>query len=149
MSSYATRAQFEAYVEGWVTDDADALDRLLERATRDVDNLLGPLWPRSSAPFLGLKLDPDTDLDDVGAEALARATCAQALHRFQYVEPAGALVGTEVRKSVKGPDFEVTYGDGGAAAPLGLAGTGRYAPELVDELAPLAYLRVRGARARA
>lgn len=148
MSSYATVADFEAYVEGWVTDDPDALTRLLERATRDVDAVIGPLWPRAVDPFLGLKLNPDADLDAVGAAALSRATCAQAFYRFTVVEPAQFAAGGEVRKSVKGPDFEVTYADAGAA-PVGAGGTGRYAPELALELAPIAYLRRTGARARA
>jgi hypothetical protein len=39
MTTYATRTDFEGYVDGWVTTDADALDRLLQRAESDVDSL--------------------------------------------------------------------------------------------------------------
>lgn len=149
MSSYATVPEFEAYVEGWVTDDEAALERLLERATRDVDDVIGPLYPRRVNPFRGLKLDPASDLDDAGREALSRATCAQALHRFLFLEPAQAAAAANPAgavKAIKGPDFEVTYADG--ASPVTGAG-GHYSPRLRDELAPLSYLRRRGARATA
>jgi hypothetical protein len=149
MSSYATNADFEAYVEGWVTDDANALDRLLERATLDVDELLGPIPPRASSPNQGLKLNPPTDLTPIAAAALRDGVCEQALHRFKFVEPAGLAAQQNpagALTTVKGPDFEVTYSPG--QNPVTGAG-GLYAPALGRILRPLAYLQVRGARARA
>jgi hypothetical protein len=48
MATYATQADFELYVEGWVTTDAAALERLLLRAERDVDRLLPHYTPTSA-----------------------------------------------------------------------------------------------------
>jgi hypothetical protein len=148
MPAYATVADFEAYVPGWVTDDADELDKLLERASRDIDSLLGPVRYRLDGVYAGFKLDPAADLDDAGAAALARATCAQAEHRYRFVEPglsAAAATGGRVAKSTKGPDFEQTFEDD--ARPF-VNATGLYSPRLRIELAPLSYLRSAGARAR-
>lgn len=140
MATYATVADFEAYVEGWTTTDEEALERILERAERDVDRVLGPI---ARDPDTGLKLDPD-DLTTLERAALARAVSAQAYHRITHrgegtggVEPA--------RKRIKGPDFEVEFAE---AASTGTDGNNRLAPELAEELEPLSYLRPRGARAR-
>lgn len=132
MSAYATRAQFEAYVEGWVTDNNAALDRLLERATRDVDNVLGPLPTHRAGAYAGLKVDPAADgWDAVELEALARATCAQALHRFR--NPGGIFDGERRVGRISGPDFAEDYADAGS--------TGRYSPDVALELAPIAHRR--------
>lgn len=146
MPAYATNSDFEAYVEGWVTDDPAALTRLLERATSDVDEVLGPLPYIQTGTYAGRKIDPASLLDHERA-ALARATCAQAEHRWRYLEPATKAATADQRqvKQIKGPDFETTYGDG-TAAP-GVTGTGRFDPRLPAELAPLA--RIRRLRARA
>lgn len=40
MATYANQADFEGYVEGWVTSDPAALERLLERAEKDIDRIL-------------------------------------------------------------------------------------------------------------
>jgi hypothetical protein len=114
MPAYATQADFEGYVPGWTTDDPAELAKLLERASRDVDYLLGPLRPLLDGPFAGFKVDPST-LADPHRTALARATCAQAEYRFRYVEPgveAATAAGGRNITGTKGPDFEVTYGQG-------------------------------------
>lgn len=142
MPAYATVAEFEEYVEGWVTDDEATLTRELERASRDVDRfILNGYPPLNTGAFAGLKVDP-TLLAAWQADALARATSAQALHRIRTA-PASTDAPEPRRKRVKGPDFEVEYVDGD------LKGSGRYSPELEAELAPLALFRQRTARARA
>lgn len=138
MPTYAQRADFEAYVDGWVTDDPAALDRLLERAERDIDLLMG------NRPVLdtGLKLAL-ADLAPWEADALARAVCAQAEYRFTVGE--AALRGgsaTPVIKSVKGPDFEKTY-----AVADQPAGQRKYGPKVRDELATIHHLRALTGRA--
>jgi hypothetical protein len=76
---YATQAQLEAYLadtpEVSVPGDAEAVERLLQRAETAVDLILGS-WPRFAT---GRKLDP-AQLDLVQREGLARATCAAAQH---------------------------------------------------------------------
>lgn len=134
MPSYATNADFEAYVEGWVTDDPASLTRLLERATRDVDRLLGARGVRATGDYAGLKLDP-TALRSWEAKALSRATCAQAEWIFRNGPAIDA--GRRVASS-SGPDFSVTYADD--------AGTGRYSPRLDVELEPISHLRRLTAR---
>lgn len=139
---YTSRAAFEAYVEGWVTDDPVALDRLLMRAERDVDALLGAWQPREDT---GLKLAPD-ELLPWEADALSRTVCAQAEHRFVTTE--GALRGetqTAALRRIKGPDFEKEYATS-VAAPKAPA---RYGPKVRQEITPIAHLRMLGARARA
>lgn len=132
--TYADLDDLEAYIEGWVTDNAQAANRLLVRAERDVDLILGPLPRRSDN---GLKLKP-AELQGWEADALARAVCAQAEHRFRMGDELDARQATTVR----GPDFEVTYEAG--------AGGGRtlYSPRVALELAPIAHLRRLTARAR-
>lgn len=100
MPTYATRAAFEAYVEGWTTDDPAALDRLLERAERDVDYAAGG-WPID--PATGLKFDPAT-LPTWQADALSRATCAQAEYRHSMSEE---FMVKAQHSRVSGPDFTV------------------------------------------
>ena len=136
MAAYATVAQFEDYVEGWVTDDEAALERYLERATLEVDLLLGP-WPRDSET--GLKVIP-AELYGWQADALARATCAQAEYLIE-VGPAGRVRPQASR--IAGPDFTVEYdlAAGGPAPRLG--------PKVAGELEPLrALLRPAPVRAR-
>jgi hypothetical protein len=137
MTAYATVADFEAYVEGWITDNEAALERLLERASRDIDAVIGLFPVITTGNYAGFKLDPTT-LDDVHRQALARATCAQARHRFDTDTAAAA---EPRQKRVDGPDFKIEYELPAPAAT-------RYAPELVDELAVLGLPR-RTARSRA
>ncbi len=137
MPAYATEAQFDSYVEGWNTTDPDALARLLERASRDIDRIFGPRHPVRAGTFAGFKLDPAA-LETWEAEALARATCAQAEHRFLTGEKE--LAGSRPVKRVKGPRFETEYGDGGRS--------GLYGTRVGLELEPLAHLRGLTARAR-
>lgn len=103
MAAYATNAEYEAYVEGWVTDNAAVLTRLLERATRDVDRALGAYAMQTTGTYAGLKVDPAT-LEAYEKQALSRATCAQAEYRFQMGEEFFVRAqGVEE----KGPDFTI------------------------------------------
>jgi hypothetical protein len=135
---YTNRTAFEDYVEGWVTDDAAALDRLLERAERDVDALFVLLPIITSGTYAGRRFDPTT-LAAWEREALSNCVCAQAEFRFMRGEEQIARGRTAT--SVKGPDFEQAYSDVGTA--------GRYSPKLDIELQPLSRWRQLGARARA
>lgn len=135
MPTYATAADCTAYIDGLVIDDAPAFDRLIERAERDVDRVLGP-YPRQDAT--GLKWDL-TWLLPWQTEALARAVAAQVEYLLT-VKPED-VVGGRLPQSVKGPDFEVTYADGATNLP-------RIGARVAHELEPLAPLiRARGARA--
>jgi len=99
-SVYATVADVESYIEGWTTTDSAALDRLLDRASRDIDNLLGDYGDRE--PTTDLKLDPSA-LTVHQAYALRRATCAQAEYRFTMGE--GFFVEDQYSFTA-GPDFQ-------------------------------------------
>lgn len=95
--TYATAADLIAYaVDLSVTPPTGAAaERLLERASEDVDRVLGPY-----AVWMGgeRKLDPAL-LTTAARSALARATCAQAVHRivlgpdFFDAEPEDLLSG--------------------------------------------------------
>lgn len=135
MPTYADRAAFEDYVEGWVTDDADALDRLLGRAERDIDRLL---VGNPALTTTGLRIDPAT-LSAWERDALSRAVCAQAEHRVTVGE--AALREAIRAQRVKGPDFDVVYSN----SPEG-AGPRMYGPKVALELAPIAHLRPLTAR---
>lgn len=149
MPSYATQADFEAYVEGWVTDDPAALARLLERASRDIDYLLGS-WPvATTGDYAGLKLDPTTLLDFEG-EALSRAACAQGEHLFLVGQARAADTassGTPARTREKGPDFEVQYAATATVLSLVAGGDQTYGPKVRQELAPITHLRQLAGRA--
>lgn len=135
---YATVGDFETYVEGWVTDDAAALGRYLERAERDVDSLF-PLRPIIRAgTYAGRRFDV-TRLTVLEAAALARAVCAQA----EYLIDTGPEVAAGTAPTrVKGPDFEVDL-------PAGVTGARvRYSAKLPNELLPLEPYRTRTARLR-
>jgi hypothetical protein len=140
MASYATQADFEAYVEGWVTDNAAALARLLERATRDIDRLLAARPIITSGTYAGHKVDP-TKLRDHDRAALARVVCAQAEYRFDAGEATHAAHGHGGR--VRGPDFEQELPKG----PTG--GRPRIGPKVAEELDAVRWLIPTGARARA
>lgn len=142
---YAARADVETYIEGWVTDDAAALDRLIERAERDVDALF-PLLPIiTTGTYAGRRFDPTT-LATYERQALINCVCAQAEFRFTKGEELLAGGVPRVQSRVKGPDFEVQYADAGGT--LAAAGSGRYSPRLDTEILPLdPYRRSGGARA--
>lgn len=139
MAAYATQADFEAYVEGWVTDNADALGRLLERASRDIDALMGPRGPILSGAYTGFKFDPTT-LAATDRKALADATCAQAEFRFDQGEVAFAGYGVGGR--VSGPDFAY---DAPSPAAGGAVHVG---PKVRAELMRINHLRTLFATAR-
>jgi hypothetical protein len=134
---YVTGADFTNYVEGWVTEDAAALDRLLTRAERDIENLFRAVPIIGTGTYAGHRFDP-AYLTVWEFDALKRAVCAQAEYRFTIGEEA--LAGP-TPGDVKGPDFEITY-PGGKGRP-------RYSEKLAGELAPLERFRVRSARAHA
>lgn len=122
-AAYATQADFEAYVEGWVTDDPDALDRLLIRATDDVDSILGDYVLYDSGPYMGRKLNPPDDLTFTENRALTRATCAQAEYRNTMGEEH--FVRPRLHSS-SGPEFTIDESVPwiGPKAMRELAGTG-------------------------
>lgn len=74
MATYATIADYEAYVPGWVTDDPVALEKYLVIGERYIDMALGRYGRISQTT--GLKLDPAT-LEVWRRKALANAVCAQ------------------------------------------------------------------------
>lgn len=128
--AYATVADVEAYIEGWVTDDAAALNRLIARAEDDVDRLLGPRVPNpgpllSPAPD-GRAYDPSV-LPTKQANALRDATCAQVEYRAEMGEE---FFRRPRYDQVAGPDFTTT----------GKAGW--YAPKAVRTLAGSGLMRV-------
>lgn len=89
MATYATAAQLADYVldnEDVSAPQGDAAERLLRRAERDVDRVVGP-WPILST---GLRFDPGM-LPVTAREALARATCAAA--EFRLLVGESELVG--------------------------------------------------------
>lgn len=105
MATYAQTSDFEAYVEGWQTDDAGALERVLERAEEDIDDML-------SGDYLtvnGRKRDPSVSavnpmtVNEI--KYLMRATCAQAEYRI--VQGEDFFVQTQY-DSVSGPDFSTS-----------------------------------------
>ncbi|MGI8511399.1 MAG: hypothetical protein ACR2NH_02095 [Solirubrobacteraceae bacterium] len=96
---YATVADLQSYIEGGTTLDAAALERVLERAERDVDNLLGD-YDRD--PDTDRKLAPDT-LPAHQQRALRRATCAQAEYRIAMGEQ---FFIEDQFQFVAGPDFQ-------------------------------------------
>lgn len=104
MTAYATTAEFESYVEGWVTDDEDALERLLDRASEDIDSIVGPYPIIESGDYAGRKLDPTTLVYSQG-RALERATCAQAEYRFEMGE---AFFTRPQYDSSSGPEFSAS-----------------------------------------
>jgi hypothetical protein len=99
MPTYAQASDLEAYVEGWVTDNPAAVDRLLERAERDIDYAAGA-WPIAD-PVNGLKFVPGS-LAAWQTKALVRATCAQAEYRFEMGEE---FMVKAQHARVQGPDF--------------------------------------------
>lgn len=86
MAVYASAADLAAYVadnpELPLPAAPEAQERLLARAERAVDLVLGP-WPRFAN---GRKLDPAA-LDTTQRAALSRATCAAAEH-LAMLDPA-------------------------------------------------------------
>lgn len=92
---YATVEDFADYVEGWSTDDDEALERLLTRASRDIDSFAGRRRVQSDTGFKFITAFPasgETDptyLDEFETwqvDALKRATCAQAEYRLAQGE---------------------------------------------------------------
>lgn len=144
-ATYATVADYKAYIEGAPGVDDARIGRELVRAERDVDRVLGPMRRDDTT---GLKVDP-TQLPPYMAAALSRAVCAQAVFLITSAPAVGSAPGAVVLEE-QGPEFRIKYatpavaGTGGAAAV-----TGRLAPAVADELEPLSFLRPRGARARA
>lgn len=137
---YATQADFEAYVPGWVTDDAVSLAKYLEAAERDVEALFPFLPYITTGTYTGHRFDL-AGFTALEVASLKRAVCAQA----EYLIATGDEVAIGAAPTrVKGPDFEVDY------ATTVAAGTGRvrYSAKLPRELAPLRRFRTPYARVR-
>ena len=140
MPAYATQAEFEAYVEGFVTTDPAALARLLERASHQIDRLFAPRPIIGTGTWAGFVFDP-TKLAEGYRAALADATCAQAEYRRSFgTEADYASFGMGGR--VKGPDFEYD------APASGFGGAARIGPKVFEELERLRPMMVTTARAR-
>lgn len=142
MGIYATAAELDDYTDVALPAAPADVEKLIARAERDIDSLLGPWLPQ---PATGLKLDP-TLLLDWEAEALSRAVCAQAEYRQTVGEAvlSGELPAAPLRR-IKGPDFEKEYATS-VAAPKAPA---RYGPKVRQELLLISHLRSSGARAHA
>ena len=112
--AYATQTDFESYVEGWVTDNADALAVLLESASRDVDRVL-EISNTDRDQTTGYKLDPAT-LATWQAAALSRAVCAQAEYRERmgedfFIEAArNQQLGPKALSELRDAGFAVRFG---------------------------------------
>lgn len=132
MADYATVAQLRAYADLVGGDDAD-LEKVLERAEKQIDALLGPWVAQAN----GLKLgDPAAgnplDLTPDEIAALADAVCAQAEYRVAMGEPFFVQAQLE---SVSGPDFSTR----GKRPYIG--------PKVRAELDRIAHLRITTATA--
>lgn len=120
MATYASAELLAEYVAGNALvrlPEGEDVERLLERAERDVDRVLGPYPPD---PATGLKFDPG-ELTTAQRGALARATCAAA----EFV-------------LAQGPELLTGADDGVAAAgsvSYSLRPAPRQAPRLLEELA--------------
>jgi hypothetical protein len=133
MPTYATSAELTDYVAD--TPAAASLptdlDALLGRAERDVDSILITPVP-GGRETTGLRVDP-ASLPDWQAQALSRATCAQAEYRVTMGEEFFVRAQHD---RVYGPDFRT---DGqlphiGPKVERELAGTGLVRTEGVRSL---------------
>lgn len=97
---YATVADLRGYSLSPLTDDDSYLEKILERAERDVDRNAG-YW---NVLTNGRKFDP-VSMEARKRQALARATCAQAEYRLQMGE---AFFIEAVPASVSGDDTNYT-----------------------------------------
>jgi hypothetical protein len=103
-AAYATVADFEAYAEGWVTTDEEALEQALHKASIDVDRYVGPTWvvEANGLRFGDVVADNPKQLTSAQLEALNRATCAQAEYRIEK-GPDFFIHGQH--ETTSGPDF--------------------------------------------
>lgn len=100
MPTYATQAQCLQEIEGLTVNDADAFDRVIERAERDIDRAVGVY---SVDEITGRKFDPST-MVAVKRDGLMRATAAQVEYRIAmgdrfFIRPQ--------YESTSGPDYSV------------------------------------------
>lgn len=103
---YASSQNFSDHVEGWTTTDAAALDRLLERAERDIDAYVGPVSVEANGRKFGSPATTnEKGLSDAQRTALMLATVAQAYARYRRGEDS--MYDAEY-DSVSGPDFNVS-----------------------------------------
>lgn len=103
-ATYITQAEFEAYADWQTGTEADLL-KVLQRAERDIDGIVGP-WPYQSngMRFGEPKTTNTAGLDANQKAALTRAVAAQAEYRLEMGEEF--FVRAQRARS-KGPDFEV------------------------------------------
>lgn len=96
--TYASVADFEAYVSDRLSLDTPTIENRLAEAERDIDLVVGPI---PIDPATGLKFIIG-DLEPEDVTALSRATCAQAEYR---VEMGPAFFRRPQADKVSGPDF--------------------------------------------
>ena len=132
-TAYITQAEFEAYADWDTGTEADLL-KVLQRAERDIDSMVGA-WPvqDNGLKFGSPRTLNEADLSTAQKQALMRATAAQAEYRLKMGEEFFVMA---QREEVRGPDF-TTKG----RLPY-------IAPKVTRELVPSGLL-LRGARARA
>lgn len=99
MPTYATKADCIAYIPGLSVNDDEEFDKLIERAERDIDSIIGF---RASDTTTGKKFVP-LNLTTNERNALRDATCAQVEYRLEmgerfFVRPQ--------HNKVRGPEFE-------------------------------------------
>ena len=103
MPTYATQAECQLYTEGLVVTDAAQFGRIIDRAERDIDQLLtvpgdsATTGPKLSAADLAAMTPRDR-------ERIKFATCAQVEYRVAMGEK---FFSTHQHKSARGPDFSV------------------------------------------
>lgn len=112
--AYATIAELDATPGAPTGLDAAAKTKLLRAASVAVDRLAGPWTTEDNGLKFGNPLVAnEKGLVDYQRDALARATCQQAIHARAL--DTATLVDPRVA-STSGPDFSVTYRDPDKAA---------------------------------
>jgi hypothetical protein len=104
MASYIDQAFFEGWAAPWTTTNPAELDRILERATRDIEAFCGPWERRDDGTLFGDLATNPAALRPAQIIALQNAVAAQAMYRIQNGED-WALGGGDLYQSTSGPDF--------------------------------------------
>lgn len=130
---YVTQSDYSAYAAPTTVTDSAELDRILERAERDVDAFVGPWTVETNGRKFGSLATNPKALTAQQQAALKNAVCAQAFYRIQNGEE-WALGGGDLYESANGPDFSTT-----SRRP-------RFSPQARQELRG-SGLVIRGARA--
>lgn len=100
---YAQQADVETFVENWVTDDPDALARLISRCEDDIDLAVGALLVETNGRKFGSPATTnEKHLRPDQVTSLRNATCAQVEYRFALGEQFFVMPSPE---GVSGPDY--------------------------------------------